>query len=141
LKILQYTQAEIIIFEIEYNTGIITKRPPLYKLWPPVFNWIPHPATIIKKDVLVNQGGFSEDYTIAMDGELWFRLLSQNYITDLISIPIAKFYEGGLSSNINNTSKEVKKILISYILLLFKIWLKNGIMILKAILYYTKLAK
>ncbi len=140
-KILTKTQAQIIIFEIQYDTGEITKHPCISDLWPPIANWIPHPATLIKKNVLSAQNGFNEKYTIAMDGELWFRLFSQNYTVDLISIPITIFYKGGLSSNISETAKETKSIIKNHYQLLLKIWFNSGLKVLKTFYMYHCLSR
>jgi|688.fasta_scaffold100381_4 GT2 family glycosyltransferase len=138
IKILQKTQADIIIFEIQYDTGEITKHPCLADLWPPVFNWIPHPATLIKRSALLSVNGFREDFTIAMDGDLWFRLLKNPVTTDLISFPIAKFYKGGLSSDESKTAKEVTRLLSSHLIVNLKIWLYEGKRIFDSLIYYSK---
>lgn len=140
-KILSKTQAQVIIFEIQYDTGEITKHPCLPNLWPPIANWIPHPGTLIRKDTLSAQKGFDEKFTITMDGELWLRLLSQNYTVDLVSIPIVKFYCGGISSNISETAKEVKVIIKNHYKLLLKIWIKSGLKIIKTFYLYHKLSR
>ncbi|PSF36750.1 hypothetical protein C7H19_12330 [Aphanothece hegewaldii CCALA 016] len=141
IQILQNSLAKVIIFDIEYEKNKFSQRPSLPYLWPPVFNWISHPGTIINKNLLQQVKGFDEDFKIAMDGELWLRLLSQDIRTDLVSIVITDFQEGGLSSNLSNTALEVKKIIATHKFLLLKHWLLNGLMIIKAWIAYTKISK
>lgn len=140
IKILAISLAEVIIFDIEYDKKQLSQRPSLPFLWPPVFNWISHPGTIVKKSLLQQVKGFREDLKIAMDGELWLRLLSQDVRTDLISIPIADFQTGGVSSNLQQTALEVIKIINIHKFLLLKLWLKNGLMIIKAWRAYRKIS-
>jgi glycosyltransferase involved in cell wall biosynthesis len=140
-KILSKTQAQVVIFEVQYDTGEITKHPCLPNLWPPIANWIPHPGTLIRKDILSAQQGFDEKFIITMDGELWIRLLNQNYTVDLVSIPIVKFYQGGISSNISETAKEAKSIIKKHYKLLLKIWIKSGLKIIKTFYLYHQISK
>lgn len=99
LYIIENSHADIIIFRMEYlQSGKLFEKPPLWKMWPPLYNWIPHPATIIRRKVFDRYGLFDESFSITMDYEFWLRVLSQNVIVDTISIPIALFDQRGLSS-------------------------------------------
>lgn len=134
IYILSKTTAEAIIFQIKFmESGLISKHPPMWYKWPPLFNWIPHPATIIDKNLFKKYGFFSNKFKIAMDGEIWIRFFSNEIIVDTISFPIASFDETGISStNKNLLSKEIIKIIKIHYFILIKRWLGNGIRLIKA---------
>lgn len=113
---LSQASSDIIVFDYIHGDKIIHK-PPFYSLWPLYYNWIPHPSTIIRRDIFEKYEGFQSNYKVAMDGELWMRLFSLPDVTvDLVSLPIAKFDEGGISStNLRLRSIESITILISYL--------------------------
>lgn len=96
-RALALTKADAVIFNIEREDGI-TYRPSLAEIWPPIFNWIPHPATLVRAQILRDAGGFSTAFRIAADMDLWFRLFSRNAAVDLIDHKVAWFAAGGISS-------------------------------------------
>lgn len=140
LRLLEQTRAEVLIGEIQYLSGKCTRHPPLPALWPPVHNWIPHPATLVRKSALVPLGGFAEQYRIAMDGELWFRLFKSGVVTDLVSVPLALFHPGGLSYDTARTYAEIRDVHRRHRVMLFKDWLKQGLGILRAMRWYARAA-
>jgi glycosyltransferase involved in cell wall biosynthesis len=97
VRALVLTKADAIIFDIEREDGI-SYRPTLSEVWPPVFNWIPHPATFVRTKLVRDAGGFSGDYRIAADMDLWFRLFSRDAMVDLIHHRVTQFAAGGISS-------------------------------------------
>ena len=44
-------------------------------------NLIPHPSLYIEREVFLNYGGFDEAYRVAMDYDLWFRMLRYETFT------------------------------------------------------------
>lgn len=140
LYILEQSKAEAIIFEFEFMQSLTKyKIPPLWAVWPPVFYWIPHPSTIIRRDLFKRFGQFKEKYKIAMDGEIWFRFFSKNVIVNMLSIPIALYDESGISSTQEKKkAREGEQIIRANIWMLVRIWLVNGIKIFAAWLYYLK---
>jgi glycosyltransferase involved in cell wall biosynthesis len=139
-NILSTSNAEAIIFQIETKQSHTRyQHPPMWEIWPPVGSWIPHPATIVKRQLFTRYGYFSEQYRIAMDYEMWLRLFSNYVIVDLISMPIVLYDEAGVSSTRRKESiKEAKRILLSKAWMLVKRWLNNGRMIYRVIRDYHK---
>jgi glycosyltransferase involved in cell wall biosynthesis len=140
IALLKSSTADAIIFELEFADRI-SKRPPLYALWPPVANWIPHPSTLLKRDILNKVGGFDNTYKIAMDGELWIRLFGKGARPDLISLPLTKFASGGISESHNQAAKEVERLIRVHARLLLKRWLQQGIDTLRAWNHFRRLSK
>jgi len=138
LNILRMSNAEAIIFQIETKQSHTRyQHPPMWEIWPPVGSWIPHPATIVKRQLFTRYWYFSEQYRIAMDYEMWLRLFSNYVIVDLISMPIVLYDEAGVSSIRRKESiKEAKRILLSKAWMLVKRWLNNGRMIYRIIRDY-----
>jgi hypothetical protein len=98
LALLANSRADMVVGGIHYD-GDASPRPfpPLHRQWPLLECWLPHPATLVKKQTLLQAGGFDTGYTIAMDYDLWFRLLNGNATVDVISVPLARFNPTGLS--------------------------------------------
>ncbi|MBD2178835.1 glycosyltransferase [Pseudanabaena sp. FACHB-1998] len=144
IKILETSVSDLMIFPIEVfnieNNQLLynTRLPSLLDLWPPIYNWVTHPGNLIQKKCIVNCGKFKEEFKIAMDADLWFRLFFKNYTTDLLSIKIARFYAGGVSSNEEETYKEMDLVIKIYFLSIVKISFKKMIDVLKVWLFYKK---
>jgi putative colanic acid biosynthesis glycosyltransferase len=98
LALLANSRADLVVGGIHYD-GDASPRPvpPLRQQWPLLECWLPHPATLVRKQTLLQATGFNADYTIAMDYDLWFRLLNGGATVDVISIPLARFDPTGLS--------------------------------------------
>jgi glycosyltransferase involved in cell wall biosynthesis len=143
MQILGSSNGEIVIFELEFmQTGSRYLHPPISALWPPVMFWVPHPATLVRRELFEVHGYFSEKFKIAMDGEIWFRFFPKGIIVDLLSMPIALYDEGGLSrSQKAETAKEGIRIIISYLPMMLKMWIKNGISIITAMRNFYKVTK
>jgi len=141
ISYLKKSNADILIFDYIHGTNRIVK-PPIYALWPPVYNWIPHPSTIIRTSVLKKYGGFNEGYKVAMDGELWVRLLARPDIRlDLISIPLTHFDTTGISSSSPLRAKESLRILWQYKATIFRRWLNSAYLTIRASIDYYKQSK
>lgn len=121
LKYINLANSDLSIFDY-FNDNKLIRKPYFRLLWPPVFNWIPHPSTIINRKLFKDRK-FDENYKVASDGDLWMQLMLNDVSVDLLSIPIAKFSTGGVSSDIKITAKEVSEILWKYKRLLLNRWL------------------
>jgi hypothetical protein len=143
LYLLNSSKADAIIFELEFmQSGTRYKHPPMWQLWPPVFNWIPHPATIVRRKMFEQYGQFDERYTIAMDGDIWFRFFSKEVIVDMLSVPIALYDESGVSSvQLKALAGEVSTIIRRNLRMLLNLWLENGKRIIDAVRHFHKLSK
>jgi hypothetical protein len=128
LNILSSSKAEVIIFELEFmQSRTRYVHPPMWALWPPVLFWVPHPATVVKRHLFEKYGRFKEEFRIAMDGEMWYRLFSQNVVVDMLSIPLTMYDEGGLSRRQKTeTAKEGMKIIRRYLPMMVRMWINNG---------------
>lgn len=71
--------------------------PPGHLRWPPFRSWIPHPSTLVRREMFERHGGFNERYKIAMDYEWWLRAIPTGIDVDVISVPFAVFALGGVS--------------------------------------------
>ena len=98
LALLESTRADLVIGGLTY-AGEAEPRthPPRELQWPPFRSWIPHPATLIRRRLFAQFGGFDGRYTIAMDYEWWLRVLSTGVPADVLATPFAVFAGGGLS--------------------------------------------
>ncbi len=76
--------------------------PGIGKRWPLWDNWLPHPATLVRRRLLLSSGGFDLRYRIAMDYDLWQRMMTQDSSVDVISMPFARFATGGISQRPEN---------------------------------------
>ncbi len=98
LALLANSRADLVVGGIHYD-GDLSPRPvpSLSHQWPLLECWLPHPATLVKRQILLQAGGFDTGFTIAMDYDLWFRLLKGGATMDVISVPLARFDPRGLS--------------------------------------------
>mgnify|MGYP001555341131 CR=1 FL=1 len=98
LETLASSRASVIVGGIHYDgEGSPRFAPPLSQQWPLTTCWLPHPATLVRKDALLKAGGFDEKWAVAADYALWFRLLGSSECPDSISIPFARFDVTGVS--------------------------------------------
>ena len=143
LFLIKQSRSDAIIFEIELmQSSERLKHPRMWSMWPPVFAWIPHPATLTRRYLYEKYGNFNESLKIAMDYEFWIRCFSKDVTVDMISIPIVKFDTKGMSySRTEQVSREAFSIIKSHLWKMIKIWLKNGLLIVKALFYYSKQSK
>lgn len=125
---LEHVSADILIFQLELmQKGTVVRFPSMQKCFPPVSPWIPHPATIIRKEIFSRHGGFDEKYKIAMDYELWLRVYGTDVVINMVSIPITLFDEKGMSNTqIGLVNLEGKHALKKNSVKLFRLWLAMG---------------
>ncbi len=109
-EIASRTTSDVVIFS---GTGMEGRRHtrPLAKLWPPVYCWIIHNAVLVRRSVMIEFGGYREDYKIAMDAELWIRLFGYYKRADVIDIPLIHFEGGGVSDDVLGRAPESKRML------------------------------
>src|SRR4030042_1055251 len=126
LYLIKQRRSDAIIFEIELmQSGERLKHPQMCAMWPPLFAWIPHPATLTRRHLYEKYGNFNESLKIAMDYEFWIRCFSKDVTVDMISIPIVKFDTKGMSySRTAQVSREAVSIIKSHLWEMIKIWLK-----------------
>lgn len=136
LSLLNKNNAEAIIFQFEQiQSKFIPPHPELWALWPPLLSWIPHPSTVTRKELYHRYGNFDESLKNAMDFEIWMRFFSEKVIVDLISIPIARFDQTGVSYRlIKTTRREARKIIVKYLFKVLKRNLQSYIIIIKALI-------
>ncbi len=60
---------------------------------------IVHPSTVVRRSLFEEYGGFDRTFRIAMDYELWLRLVSKGLYPQLLAFPVARFWGGGRSSD------------------------------------------
>jgi len=64
-------------------------------------NFVSHPSTFLRREVFIELGGFDESFKVAMDYQLWLRLVSRNIqprqIIDFISD--FRIHQGGTSTS------------------------------------------
>jgi hypothetical protein len=98
LTLLTKTQADLIVGTI-HRDGEATpvKLPPLSEQWPILRSWPPHPAVIVRRNLLEAVGGFDERWRIAMDFDLWQRIIGRDVVVDVVSMPFARFDVTGMS--------------------------------------------
>ncbi|AOS44551.1 putative glycosyl transferase [Lacunisphaera limnophila] len=101
--LLARTRADLVIGSIQGDGDAAPRElTPLREQWPLLHSWPPHPATLVRREVLRRAGGFSPRYRVCMDFDLWQRLLGAGARADVIAVPLARFDLGGLSSRPEN---------------------------------------
>jgi len=123
---LSQTHADGCIYQIESN-GEVQTWPSLSDMLPFPSLWIPHPSAIIRTQTLKRLSGFDTRYSIAADGDLWYRLIYSGAKLDIINIPLTQFSPGGASSQSARTSAEVFRFLRRHWFTLLKWWLGRGL--------------
>lgn len=118
LTLLQKTRAQVITGSIQWN-GESTPRklPHMSYQWPLIGCWLAHPATIVRRETLLEVKGFDERRRIAMDYDLWLRMLRRPIVVDVISVPFACFDVSGISSRPSQQSavkREQAVIILKY---------------------------
>lgn len=103
--LLHATQAEAVSGALHYDgAGLPTGAPVLRMQWPLVTSWLPHPATLVRRTVLLKLGGFDPRWKICMDYDLWCRLLTTEAKIDVIAVSFARFDVTGISNRAETRS-------------------------------------
>jgi len=130
LKLLKTTKADLVTGGIHYDGETdFQPVPPLRVQWPPWQCWLAHPATIVRRSLLIGLGGFDPRLTIAMDFELWLRLLRRDPHIDVVSIPLAAFDMNGLCQRRETRrllQREYTRVLLRHSRWLLQTWLDMG---------------
>lgn len=134
-NLLEKNNAEAIIFQFEQiQSKFIPRHPELWALWPPVSSWIPHPSTITKRELYKKYGNFDETLQNAMDFDIWMRFFSEKVVVDLVSIPIARFDQTGVSYKFLKTTRaEARGIIFRYMCKVLQRNFHSYIIIIKAL--------
>ena len=143
IYLLKNSRADVIIFQNEIS-GIknILKHPPMWAMWPPLYSWIPHPATFSRRNLYEQFGNFDESFEIAMDFEFWIRCFSKQVTVDTVSIPITIYDRFGISSTQSGkTSIEALRAIKKHFWVIIRLWINNGMLIFNAWRSYTKRQK
>ncbi|MBM2838492.1 MAG: putative glycosyl transferase [Deltaproteobacteria bacterium] len=143
LYLLSESRADAIIFEYQLmDSEKRIKHPPMWSMWPPINSWIPHPATLTRRNLYAQYGNFNESLEIAMDYEFWMRSFAKEAVVDMISIPLTEYDTSGISSTQTaKTSREAVRVIRMHIWTLIKIWLKNGLTMFTAWYFFSKRSK
>lgn len=139
LQILKASHADVVIFQLEFMQSKVQHiHPPLWALWPPLYsNWVPHPATFIRTKLFERHGVFDTNFKIAMDADLWMRLFSKDVVVDMLSIPVVRYDQTGVSAtNRIGTDKEARRIVRKNMAMLVGKWWGRGVHLFRS---YTKL--
>lgn len=139
LQVLEHSRADLIICNITFmQTGTVHTPPPLWALWPPLY-WVPHQGTLLKRSLFERYGLFDERYKIAMDSELWIRVFSGSTAIDMLSVVIARYDENGVSNTeTDKVVREVDRYVFRNYKKLVKIWLLQGVYLLRVVKRYFK---
>lgn len=98
LRLLSSTRADAVFGAVHFDGEASPRHQPTLRYqWPLVVCWPMHPAAIVRRRVLVESGAFATRWRVAMDYDLWFRLLRRDVSTDIVSICFARFDTKGIS--------------------------------------------
>ncbi len=101
--LLRRTRADLVIGGIHGDgDGQPRELPALREQWPLLDSWPPHPATLVRRRVLTAAGGFTGEFKVCMDFDLWQRLLGDGARADVIAVSFARYDLAGLSSRPEN---------------------------------------
>lgn len=107
---LSNSSADVIVGTLTYEGEACPRpHPPVELRWPPLRPWIPHPATLIRRDLFRRFGGYDERYLIAMDYEWWLRVLSDEVKVEVTDITLAIFAAGGISQRPEMRSRLIQE--------------------------------
>jgi glycosyltransferase involved in cell wall biosynthesis len=100
LSLLATTRADIVTGALHFDGESAPRpMPHLSYQWPLIACWLAHPTTLVRRETLLSVGGFDQRWRIAMDYDLWFRLLNRDAIVDVVSVPFARFDVKGVSEH------------------------------------------
>ncbi|MEO7413126.1 MAG: glycosyltransferase, partial [Opitutaceae bacterium] len=97
------SRADVVIAGTTYEGESDPRPHPAETLrWPPLRSWIPHPSTLVRQRLFIQNGLFDERYTIAMDYEWWLRAIPTGAGVEVTNLPLAVFAPGGMSQRAEN---------------------------------------
>ena len=119
-EIIESSNADIIISNLSFDSDrSIRILKPNYPHPGPNMKWFPpqinHPGMVIRKSLLKKVGGYKEDFKLAMDVDLFYRLLELSPIIHVNNSVTVHQRDAGVSQKKwVNTLQELKKIEIIY---------------------------
>jgi putative colanic acid biosynthesis glycosyltransferase len=130
LKLMTTTKADIVTGGVHYDGDPgFRPVPPLRLQWPPLYCWPAHPATLVRRSILVDSGGFDRKLKIAMDFDLWLRLMLVDPHIDVVSVPLAVFDVSGSSQRPEmqaQVRRETALVLLLHGYRLIRLWMGIG---------------
>ena len=95
---LRRTKADLVVGAVQFD-GEAEPRPlpGLRDQWPLIACWLPHQATMIRRELLAAAGGFRSRWRVAMDYDLWLRMIAAKTPVDVLSVVLARFATDGIS--------------------------------------------
>lgn len=95
---LRRTQADLVVGVVQFD-GETEARPlpGLRDQWPLIACWMPHQSTLIRRELLRGTGGFHDRWRVAMDYDLWLRMVAAKTPVDVLSVVLARFAIDGIS--------------------------------------------
>lgn len=95
---LQRTKAGLVVGAVQFDSEAEPKPlPGLRDQWPLIACWLPHQATLIRRRLVQEAGGFHERWRVAMDYDLWLRMVGARTPVDVLSVVLARFSTEGIS--------------------------------------------
>lgn len=132
LRLVAIGTSDAMAFQIEFN-GKVFLHAPVHELWPPYPNyWVHHQAILLRRQMIVDLGGYSPEYSIAMDLDLWLRMFLRGARCDIVSFPLGIFMDGGISHDKKRLHAERALVIRRLGFKIFKRWTRNGLESLQA---------
>ncbi len=101
---IETAQPDIIISHLSFENAHSKRliKPRVFNSLPPK-NWfhpaINHPGMVIRRSLLEKAGGYQLDYAVAMDVDLYLRLLAFSPRVHVIEAPLVHQWDGGVSQS------------------------------------------
>jgi len=136
MNLLGLSKADALIGGITYMGEDAPRlHPPEEQRWPAFLPWVPHPATLVRRELFSRHGGYDERYQIVMDYEWSLRVLSRADVrVEVISTPLAIFEPGGISQREEcraRLASERDDVVRRYQRLGWSVWPRGGVRWLK----------
>ncbi len=97
---LRRTRADLVVGAVQFDGAAEPLRlPGLRDQWPLIACWLPHQATMVRRELLLSSGGFSDRWRVAMDYDLWLRMIKAGTPVDVLSVVLARFATDGISES------------------------------------------
>lgn len=134
------TAADIVCYRYRTEQGSIP-LPSLSRLWPPVYNWIPHPSSIVRKALIDRVGPFDPSFRVAMDADFWWRAIVGGAAFDLMHLDLVSFAPGGASSDPRAVGREGLRLIRKNARTVVNSWLGGPRYFVDAIRHFWRMAR